>query len=227
MSNETGAKSLNDIISDKEFCIPMYQRNYKWNSDVAEKLVEDIISSYEMKNDTKKSLGLITLFYDETNKKYDVIDGQQRFTTLAILLNLLKSKKTIALTFERDVEDDKKRSKAINGELGKDVECTDVNRINRNRNKMDGVLNNDSSMLFYKCIFDEKIGVDRRSLDILKHICDIYNAKIVLSSSYRLGFDSNMNPKSNSAVLELNKLFMDNNIKVIGKTDNKSLPNEK
>lgn len=140
MSNETGAKSLNDIISDKEFCIPMYQRNYKWNSDVAEKLVMDIISSYEMKNDTKKSLGLITLFYDEINKKYDVIDGQQRFTTLAILLNLLKSQKTIALTFERDVEDDKKRSKAVNGELGKDVECTDVNRINRNRNKMYEVL---------------------------------------------------------------------------------------
>ena len=92
---------------------------------------------------------------------------------------------------------------------------------------IDGVLNNDSSMLFYKYIFDEKIGVDRRSLDILKHICDIYGAKIVLSSSYRLGFDSNMNPKSNGAVLELNKLFMDNNIKVIGKTDNKSLSNDK
>jgi uncharacterized protein with ParB-like and HNH nuclease domain len=62
MNNETGAKSLNDIISEKKFCIPMYQRNYKWNSAVAEKLVTDIISSYEMKND--KSLGLITLYYE-------------------------------------------------------------------------------------------------------------------------------------------------------------------
>ncbi|MDD5936364.1 MAG: DUF262 domain-containing protein [Clostridiales bacterium] len=161
MSNETGAKSLNNIIDGKKFCIPMYQRNYKWNSDVAEKLVTDIISSYEIKNDTNKSLGLITLYHDENKKKYDVIDGQQRFTTLAILLTLLNSEKNIDLAFERDDDNDNKRSLAVKEKC--DCACTDVNRINRNRKKMLEVLRN-------KYGDDSKIPKSALACYILNHV---------------------------------------------------------
>ena len=111
MNNETGAKALHDLINGKKFRIPMYQRNYKWNADVAKKLVEDIVACYEERKDVKKSLGLITLYKkEEALNIYDVIDGQQRFTTLAILLSILDSGTNIVLSFERDDDKNNKRS---------------------------------------------------------------------------------------------------------------------
>ncbi len=140
MNNETGAISLSELINDKRFCIPMYQRNYKWNTDVAKKLVEDIVACYEEKKGLKKSLGLITLYKEKASCNYNVIDGQQRFITLTILLNLLQSETNIQLAFERDNENIK-RSMALSIEENCE-ECTDVNRINRNRKAMRDVLNN-------------------------------------------------------------------------------------
>ena len=91
MSNETGEQTLGDLIGSKEFRIPMYQRNYKWNTDVAKKMVEDIVACFKEECGRKKSLGLITLYKrDKESSIYDVIDGQQRFTTLAILLREMK-----------------------------------------------------------------------------------------------------------------------------------------
>lgn len=139
MSNETGVIPLRNLIK-KKFRIPMYQRNYKWNKEVAKKLVEDIIDSYNRKID--KSLGLITLFKNNNNNDtiYDVIDGQQRFTTLVILLNILSCNNDIELSFERD-ETDERRKNAVN--CIKCTECTeytDVNRIRRNGEVMKKVL---------------------------------------------------------------------------------------
>lgn len=138
MSNETGAKSLQDLINGKEFRIPMYQRNYKWNAEAAENLVTGIVDAYE--NEIKKSIGLITLYKKEdVLNTYDVIDGQQRFTTLAILLSILDSSTNIVLSFERDEKENNKRLEAIKSDENcKD--CTDVNRIKRNRKAMNDVL---------------------------------------------------------------------------------------
>ena len=140
MNNNTGAKSLHDLIDNKKFRIPMYQRNYKWNKEMAKKLVEDIVDCYK-KNDEKveKSLGLITLYKNENDifDGFDVIDGQQRFTTIAILLGILDSKENIELYFERDGENFKRTNAVRKGDF---EECTDVNRIKRNREAMMEVL---------------------------------------------------------------------------------------
>ena len=45
-SSENSAKTLGDIIKKKKFVIPMYQRNYKWNTSVVIKLVDDILDCY-------------------------------------------------------------------------------------------------------------------------------------------------------------------------------------
>ena len=143
MSNETGAQTLGDLIGSKEFRIPMYQRNYKWNTDVAKKMVEDIVACFKEECGRKKSLGLITLYKrDKKLSIYDVIDGQQRFTTLAILLRILESSENIDLSFERDEEGDPKRKNALSNNIT-DIKCTDVNRIERNRNAMLNALNSE------------------------------------------------------------------------------------
>lgn len=72
----------------KDFHIPPYQRGYKWLSDTrydqVPQMLIDVYSAYKQKTE-EYYLQYITV---QKNKegRYDVIDGQQRLTTLSILL---------------------------------------------------------------------------------------------------------------------------------------------
>lgn len=131
-------KKLNDIIKDKEFIIPLYQRNYKWGYKEIAKLMSDFIKIYkegEKQQDTKnKSIGLLTLYKKEN--KYYVIDGQQRLITLQIIFSVLIEGEAkdypIKLKFERDEENNKCRYNAVYCEDRK-INNTEVDRIKRNK----------------------------------------------------------------------------------------------
>ena len=77
---------------DKErkytFFIPDYQRQYSWVTKNVEDLWKDFYDGY-YNNIDSYFLGFITLIKPENSKKYHVIDGQQRITTLVILLAVL------------------------------------------------------------------------------------------------------------------------------------------
>ena len=127
--------SLGDIIAEREFHIPLYQRNYKWNTENAGRLADDLFEAYKSGN--QKSVGLITLYEKEEGKRYDLIDGQQRFITLSIIINCLNSKDNgIDLIFDRDDKGDRKE--ALYGRICDN--STDVDRIIRNRRAIQGVL---------------------------------------------------------------------------------------
>ena len=72
------------------FNIPPYQRGYKWRSEAVLKLLEDI-SSFDLQKDSKKFYCLqnITLVKDSVSGFYNVVDGQQRLTTLVVILACL------------------------------------------------------------------------------------------------------------------------------------------
>ena len=84
-------KLLNDADKDN-FLIPTYQRGYKWKSEdensQVKVLMKDLFSAY--KNSSERYyLQFITL--KNTNNVFEVIDGQQRLTTLTILFSLFFS----------------------------------------------------------------------------------------------------------------------------------------
>ena len=64
--------------------IPIYQRPYKWSANSASLLFNDIYNSYKDEKDEYR-IGSIIL-HKNKNDEYDIVDGQQRLTTLAILL---------------------------------------------------------------------------------------------------------------------------------------------
>jgi hypothetical protein len=76
---------LEDIFnSPAQFAIPLYQREYKWGKEEALELIEDL-NSY--KDSAGESLFLGNLIFEKTkDQKTIVVDGQQRLTTLMLLL---------------------------------------------------------------------------------------------------------------------------------------------
>lgn len=80
------------ILSDEyRFKVPDYQRPYSWTTDQAGELLDDLVAAYK---DDEESyfLGSIVLIKSETAPEADVIDGQQRLTTLTLLLCLLRDR---------------------------------------------------------------------------------------------------------------------------------------
>ncbi|MCB9251730.1 MAG: DUF262 domain-containing protein [Flavobacteriales bacterium] len=74
------------------FNIPHYQRGYKWEPKNVTKLLDDI-DNFEHSNDKFYCLQNITIVAKENF--FNVIDGQQRLTTLTILLSFLNKKELV------------------------------------------------------------------------------------------------------------------------------------
>lgn len=97
-------ESLDDVLSKKIFEIPEYQRHYSWKTKQRADLFEDIESSMSSQKDgQKKNHFMATIVCLKTKNKniyidgtefnyYDIVDGQQRLTTLIILLKAISEK---------------------------------------------------------------------------------------------------------------------------------------
>lgn len=91
MKKEKGG-IINDFIepNKKQYSIPVYQRNYEWSKEQCVKLFDDILLAH--KKDRYHFTGSIVFAPLKTEKKieyYVVIDGQQRLTTIYILIKAL------------------------------------------------------------------------------------------------------------------------------------------
>lgn len=82
--------------ADKRFVIPVYQRNYDWKTENCKQLFDDL--KKVIKNQRKSHFfGSIVSVYnpDGENMEFQIIDGQQRLTTISLLLlamyNLIKN----------------------------------------------------------------------------------------------------------------------------------------
>lgn len=83
---------INDFIepNKKQYVIPVYQRNYEWSREQCVKLFDDIVNAY--KSDKSHFCGSIV--YAPLNSKhgidyYVIVDGQQRLTTVYLLIKAL------------------------------------------------------------------------------------------------------------------------------------------
>lgn len=77
------------FCNDFEFHIPGYQRPYAWEEDQIEELFSDLYDFFMSDPTGNYFLGSIVLIKDEHDAKAQVIDGQQRLTTLTIMLAVI------------------------------------------------------------------------------------------------------------------------------------------
>ena len=74
---------------DSLFKIPLYQRPYSWQDEEVETLWNDLYDAYTCQKNPNYFLGSIITISSE-NSYQDIVDGQQRLTTLMILFCVIR-----------------------------------------------------------------------------------------------------------------------------------------
>lgn len=82
---------ITDLFNDRNFEIPRYQRGYAWEKQHVRELFEDIKEAIDSKS--SHYIGTVVLSKCEDDaKKFHVVDGQQRLTTITLLIAQLLQK---------------------------------------------------------------------------------------------------------------------------------------
>ena len=101
--------TLADLLCNgMEMAMPPYQRSYSWEHAEAEALLNDLRDATE--NSENHFIGAIVLV-KEASGRYLIVDGQQRLTTLTILLAVL-----------RDMETDEARKNEIHAFIAEETD---------------------------------------------------------------------------------------------------------
>lgn len=91
MSNqENKAFNLKELLTIDKYIIPRYQRNYAWGKSEISQLIKDIDGFFEDNPDKNYYVGSLVCFKRE-NGDYELIDGQQRHTTISLINAVLKN----------------------------------------------------------------------------------------------------------------------------------------
>ena len=83
--------------TDIAFTIPLYQRSYAWEYDQIKQLIDDIS---DVKEGKKYYLGSLVVFERKDKNIFEVVDGQQRLTTLYLLMKCLGIDTRLTLEFD-------------------------------------------------------------------------------------------------------------------------------
>lgn len=95
--------SVNRLLNEDTYAIPLYQRNFAWTYDEIEQLLNDVADAFQENRDNYYYIG--TLVVNNENGIFKIIDGQQRTTALNLIALALKHEfgfdrlKAVNLTF--------------------------------------------------------------------------------------------------------------------------------
>ena len=96
--------SVNRLLNEDTYAIPLYQRNFAWTYDEIEQLLNDVADAFQENRD-RDNYYIGTLVVNKENDIFKIIDGQQRTTALNLIALALKNEfgfdklKAVNLTF--------------------------------------------------------------------------------------------------------------------------------
>lgn len=94
--------SVNSLLNEDTYAIPLYQRNFAWTYDEIEQLLNDVADAFQENRD---NYYIGTLVVNKEKDLFKIIDGQQRTTALNLIALALKHEfgfdrlKAVNLTF--------------------------------------------------------------------------------------------------------------------------------
>jgi len=186
-------------VKHNKFVIPTYQRPYVWGDEQINKLLDDFINSFKIK-ENQYFIG--TVLTSVQNNIEEVIDGQQRFTTLLLIAAAFKAENINSkiIGFLETPEGDLRLDFAIRAKLKQYIELLvkDINLAERKFTSED--ISNDAFLINVS----KAISTIRSKLHNL--IQEIGNDEVVEFGDYiyeKIKFVKNTAPLNT----DLNKLF--------------------
>ncbi|MFN6066912.1 MAG: DUF262 domain-containing protein, partial [Pseudanabaena sp.] len=86
MNFNTSNQSLRQLLGNGLlYRVPPFQRDYSWTDEEWDDLWQDILGLFAEDGETAHYMGYLVL-QSSNNKQFDIIDGQQRLTTISILI---------------------------------------------------------------------------------------------------------------------------------------------
>ncbi|WP_456465271.1 DUF262 domain-containing protein [Desulfurobacterium sp.] len=98
-------KTIYEILGEK-FIIPYYQRGYRWTKSQVEQLLKDLWEFSDKNENKNEFYCLQPIVVKKTEKGWELIDGQQRLTTIYIILKVIEEihlKRSISEAFGREL----------------------------------------------------------------------------------------------------------------------------
>jgi len=94
MELQAYTKTISDLFSVKrKYVVPRFQRSYSWSKEQVKELWDDIIANIQISgediNHEEYFIGALVLVGDDKSNVLQIVDGQQRLTTITILLSVL------------------------------------------------------------------------------------------------------------------------------------------
>ena len=98
---ETGnlEKNIKEIFESGKYVVPLYQRNYAWRKNEIEQLLQDIYEAFKKNPTGNYFIGSLVVLKRQ-NGDYEVIDGQQRLTTLSLITKIFGISKNPCLFYD-------------------------------------------------------------------------------------------------------------------------------
>ena len=170
--------SSNKIIYE----VPIYQRNYAWEKDEITTFIQDTYDAYESSISKKDSsayfIGTLVTFHKGDNV-YEVIDGQQRLTTINLILHALNINIGNKLTYKAR----KKSNDTILSIPNFDVDEKDIGIVNGfkyAKTAIEEIVTDEKALESFKNFFQEKVHIIHYQVpkDIdLNHYFEIMNSR--------------------------------------------------
>ncbi len=88
-------RTISDLFSVKrKYVVPRFQRSYSWSKEQVKELWDDIVTNIQVNseediNHEEYFIGALVLVGDDKSNILQIVDGQQRLTTITILLSVL------------------------------------------------------------------------------------------------------------------------------------------
>lgn len=106
-SNPTYTELFEKKLGEYTLVVPPYQRPYVWTPQKVETLLNDwkeYLLSVQYENGIDYYMGTIIIHKDVENKKLNIVDGQQRLTTLLIIDYILNGESSAMIRYQNKIE---------------------------------------------------------------------------------------------------------------------------
>lgn len=167
--------AVKDILFDSDplLRVPEFQRPYKWTPKHVKQLIEDIVVHFH-KGISSYRIGTAVMYYDNEDKRRDVVDGQQRLITLSLIAYALlteENTKEFASRFGKPQKLTLLNNNAFTSSVTKENVLLNYNEIKR---EISNFSNDEIRFFFEKC---ELVCITRTDISEAFQFFDSQNAR--------------------------------------------------